>query len=124
MIVLGEEGGGRTWARTKDPLIKSQLLYQLSYASTLPFRCDLAIVPVRRECPFSGCRADEKRFFARARKFRQFSPLGRRCQRFTAMIVPTQIMLVIIEEPPWLMKGRGMPTTGARPMTIIRLIAT
>ena len=25
--------GGRTWARTKDPLIKSQLLYQLSYAS-------------------------------------------------------------------------------------------
>ena len=30
--------GGRTWARTKDPLIKSQLLYQLSYASTLPCR--------------------------------------------------------------------------------------
>ncbi len=27
------KGGGRTWARTKDPLIKSQLLYQLSYAS-------------------------------------------------------------------------------------------
>jgi hypothetical protein len=31
-----ERFGGRTWARTKDPLIKSQLLYQLSYASTLP----------------------------------------------------------------------------------------
>ena len=30
---FGVEGGGRTWARTKDPLIKSQLLYQLSYAS-------------------------------------------------------------------------------------------
>ena len=28
-----EKNGGRTWARTKDPLIKSQLLYQLSYAS-------------------------------------------------------------------------------------------
>ncbi len=27
------QDGGRTWARTKDPLIKSQLLYQLSYAS-------------------------------------------------------------------------------------------
>ena len=27
------ENGGRTWARTKDPLIKSQLLCQLSYAS-------------------------------------------------------------------------------------------
>ena len=29
----GGEGGGRTRARTWDPLIKSQLLYQLSYAS-------------------------------------------------------------------------------------------
>ena len=27
------EYGGRTWVRTRDPLIKSQLLYQLSYAS-------------------------------------------------------------------------------------------
>ena len=33
-----ERGGGRTWARTKDPLIKSQLLYQLSYASTLAYK--------------------------------------------------------------------------------------
>ena len=32
--VFKEMFGGRTWARTKDPLIKSQLLYQLSYAST------------------------------------------------------------------------------------------
>jgi hypothetical protein len=32
-IVCCDEDGGRTWARTKDPLIKSQLLYQLSYAS-------------------------------------------------------------------------------------------
>ena len=31
--IYKEENGGRTWARTKDPLIKSQLLYQLSYAS-------------------------------------------------------------------------------------------
>jgi hypothetical protein len=30
--------GGRTWARTKDPLIKSQLLYQLSYASIAGLR--------------------------------------------------------------------------------------
>ncbi len=29
--------GGRTWVRTKDPLIKSQLLYQLSYASISHF---------------------------------------------------------------------------------------
>ena len=28
--------GGRTRARTWDPLIKSQLLYQLSYAPVLP----------------------------------------------------------------------------------------
>ena len=33
-----EKGGGRTWARTKDPLIKSQLLYQLSYASNAGLR--------------------------------------------------------------------------------------
>ncbi len=32
-VFRGPETGGRTWARTKDPLIKSQLLYQLSYAS-------------------------------------------------------------------------------------------
>jgi hypothetical protein len=29
---LSEKPGGRTRARTWDPLIKSQLLYQLSYA--------------------------------------------------------------------------------------------
>ena len=29
--------GGRTRARTWDPLIKSQLLYQLSYAPNSPF---------------------------------------------------------------------------------------
>lgn len=30
--------GGRTRTRTLDPLIKSQLLYQLSYAPNLPRR--------------------------------------------------------------------------------------
>jgi hypothetical protein len=30
-----EENGGRTRTRTLDPLIKSQLLYQLSYAPGL-----------------------------------------------------------------------------------------
>ena len=30
---IAKEYGGRTRARTWDPLIKSQLLYQLSYAS-------------------------------------------------------------------------------------------
>ena len=44
--------------------------------------------------------------------------------RSTIISVPTQIMLVIIEEPPWLMKGSGMPTTGAMPVTIIKLIIT
>jgi hypothetical protein len=32
----GLTGGGRTRARTWDPLIKSQLLYQLSYAWATP----------------------------------------------------------------------------------------
>ncbi len=41
--------GGRTRARTLDPLIKSQLLYQLSYAPTgLPSRVRglLAVTPL------------------------------------------------------------------------------
>ncbi len=37
--------------------------------------------------------------------------------------IPTQIMTVIIAEPPKLNSGSGMPTTGARPITIIMLIA-
>ena len=45
---IGKGGGGRTWARTKDPLIKSQLLYQLSYASTYPtVGCWLPVVEAR-----------------------------------------------------------------------------
>ena len=32
-------------------------------------------------------------------------------------------MLVSIAEPPWLIQGSGIPTTGAKPMTIIMLIA-
>lgn len=47
-----------------------------------------------------------------------------RFHRSIIIKVPTQIMLVIIEDPPWLMNGSGMPTTGAMPVTIIRLIAT
>jgi hypothetical protein len=34
--VLTPSGGGRTRTRTLDPLIKSQLLYQLSYAPSKP----------------------------------------------------------------------------------------
>src|SRR3954452_2995242 len=39
---IADRNGGRTRARTWDPLIKSQLLYQLSYASKSDFE------PVRR----------------------------------------------------------------------------
>ena len=110
--------GGRTWARTKDPLIKSQLLYQLSYASA-PYRRGAPIAAVRgASSPFLGKRPGHSRQF-QDRPIRPVRP-----QRSTAMMVPTQIMLVIIEEPPWLMKGSGMPTTGARPITIIRLMHT
>ena len=35
---LSKNNGGRTRTRTLDPLIKSQLLYQLSYAPGLPQR--------------------------------------------------------------------------------------
>ncbi len=35
-LIFLRESGGRTRTRTLDPLIKSQLLYQLSYAPTAP----------------------------------------------------------------------------------------
>ena len=50
------EFGGRTWARTKDPLIKSQLLYQLSYASVLGGR----ISRIAGSDPYSDSCAREK----------------------------------------------------------------
>ena len=37
-IKFSKLDGGRTRTRTLDPLIKSQLLYQLSYAPGLPQR--------------------------------------------------------------------------------------
>ena len=50
-------------------------------------------------------------------------PPAFRLQRSTIISVPTQSMFVSIDDPPWLIKGRGMPTTGASPITIIRLMA-
>ncbi len=35
-VISNDYAGGRTRARTWDPLIKSQLLYQLSYAPAKP----------------------------------------------------------------------------------------
>ena len=60
--VLDKKGknGGRTWARTKDPLIKSQLLYQLSYASTPVF----PVTANRGEASNNDCLAVEKGFLA------------------------------------------------------------
>ena len=37
-LILLEKDGGRSRARTYDPLIKSQLLYQLSYAPIFAVR--------------------------------------------------------------------------------------
>ena len=53
-------GGGRTRTRTWDPLIKSQLLYQLSYAPGSPVRETRAsgrpVAKRRPACPASGRR--------------------------------------------------------------------
>ena len=111
------ENGGRTWARTKDPLIKSQLLYQLSYAS-IPYRYRRpGVAPL---AIFGSVPSPNLMFLSRSDY--PSAPCGERDQRSTAIRVPMHSMLVIIEEPPWLTKGRGMPTTGARPITIIRLM--
>ena len=50
-VELGKYGG-HTWVRTKDPLIKSQLLYQLSYASISAFPQKSRIVG---SAPYSHC---------------------------------------------------------------------
>ena len=53
--------------------------------------------PDRVGCrPFSGCFGRRKQVFSKNYE----SELRRLFQRSTAMIVPTQIMLVIIEDPP------------------------
>ena len=50
------------------------------------------------------------------------SPDVVRCCRSSDIRTPRQIITVITADPPKLTRGSGMPTTGARPITIIRLI--
>src|SRR5690242_8542637 len=47
-----------------------------------------------------------------------------RVWRSIAIRMPRQIRTVICAEPPKLTSGSGMPTTGASPITMPRLIAT
>ena len=116
--------GGRTWARTKDPLIKSQLLYQLSYASMTGMS----------KAPWKSATASGGRALAnRGGDANPFLPPGalRRYQRTTFWFcrsidirIPMQISTVICADPPKLISGKGTPTTGARPITIAMLIDT
>ena len=106
--------GGHTWVRTKDPLIKSQLLYQLSYASISLIRCWQHLGEARRY--HEGGR-DAKRIV-------QESERPVLLCRSIDIKMPMQIMTVIIAVPPCDTIGSGIPTTGARPITIERLIAT
>ena len=69
----------------------------------------------RSKIPCSGCQLRPRpRYFRRA---------SRRCLRSIAINSPRQIITVSIAEPPQETSGSGMPTTGARPITIIRLTA-
>ncbi|MDB5682705.1 MAG: hypothetical protein JWM75_403 [Sphingomonas bacterium] len=114
-MIRSKEYGGRTWARTKDPLIKSQLLYQLSYAS-MPVGLGGWAVPVADRPGsrvFCGCKHPTATLCHRAR----------RLLRSIAIRMPMHSSTVIIAEPPNDTNGSGMPTTGASPITIIRLIA-
>ena len=58
------DDGGHTWARTKDPLIKSQLLYQLSYAS-IPFGKRRASMGIRAMQMLCDARSPPRRPFDR-----------------------------------------------------------
>jgi hypothetical protein len=111
------EYGGRTRARTWDPLIKSQLLYRLSYASIRPVA---AWRPTGRERANSRGVGGWQPVFCTQSK-RQ-SNLGR-LARAMPITTPIRIITVIIALPPQLISGNGMPTTGARPITIIMLMA-
>ena len=113
--------GGRTWARTKDPLIKSQLLYQLSYASVTG-------------CDGEPCAIGMRAISIAGRRCKPFSRTGPRSARHQRVVrrfwrsidirMPSDNNTVICAEPPKLTSGSGMPTTGAIPITIDRLIAT
>ena len=107
-----ENYGGRTWARTKDPLIKSQLLYQLSYAS----------VPIEALAARLGKRAVSKGAGS-CKPFFAYQLGRRRFWRSIDIRMPMHSSTVIDADPPKLTSGSGMPTTGARPITISRLIA-
>ncbi len=95
-IIRGAVGetGGRTWARTKDPLIKSQLLYQLSYAS---IGRDGGADPATRLAigrrAFSTLADLCKCFFAYQRVERRFS-------RSIAIMIPRHNSTVICDDPP------------------------
>ena len=107
--------GGRTWARTKDPLIKSQLLYQLSYASTPASDCLEEPVSVgvggqlaasagfanpKLHCSAKSC-SDvtlPQRWGAYQVQF--LWPLLRLLLRSIAMMMPTHNMTVSIDDPP------------------------
>jgi hypothetical protein len=111
--------GGCTRARTSDPLIKSQLLYQLSYAPTVPGRARNITTgdrPVHRgHPPFWGPISGT-----------QISPFRireSRCTR-TERISPNPIITAIIEVPPNEISGSGTPTTGISPITIAVLMKT
>ena len=120
-LVLLVKSGGRTRARTWDPLIKSQLLYQLSYASlSLEAGSAGPVLP-----------SEARRYHAAALDVKGDRPippgriqLGARASRSIAIRRPRHSITVIIADPPNETRGRGMPTTGASPITIIRLIAT
>ena len=89
-------GGGRTWARTKDPLIKSQLLYQLSYAS-MPCEAGAAAgFPARRVPASMGDLGMQWPAVNRSgHRLR-----SRRLARSIDINMPRQIITVSIADPP------------------------
>jgi hypothetical protein len=124
MLGLARQYGGRTWARTKDPLIKSQLLYQLSYAS-IPgsVRGALEAPPLRGGRRLASVTFVANPFLPKPEK----SPYQRTVCRFWRSIdirMPMHSITDICADPPKLISGSGTPTTGARPITIAMLIAT
>ena len=75
MLQVSEKLGGRTRARTWDPLIKSQLLYQLSYAPETPAAVGpQGLRPVAKRVPTVQGKAAMDRFAMASARPREGHP--------------------------------------------------
>ena len=110
-----EKYGERSRARTYDPLIKSQLLYQLSYAPG-----GRANAPTRPLCPAPTFSPHPSIPNLQSR----VTPSSASRWIWADSSSPKPSIVVSIADPPWEISGSGTPPTGMAPVTIATLTKT